>query len=42
VDCANFATQREAQAWFDLYYPYYGDVAQLDADNDRIACESLP
>ncbi|MCE6994365.1 excalibur calcium-binding domain-containing protein [Saccharothrix sp. S26] len=42
VDCSDFATQREAQAWFDLYYPYYGDVAQLDSDNDRIACESLP
>ncbi|MER5262296.1 hypothetical protein ABTZ99_09475 [Actinosynnema sp. NPDC002837] len=41
-DCSDFATQRDAQAWFDLYYPYYGDVAQLDSDNDRIACESLP
>jgi hypothetical protein len=42
VDCANFTYQRDAQAWFDLYYPYYGDVAQLDSDNDRVACESLP
>lgn len=42
VDCPNFATQRDAQAWFDTYYPYYGDVAQLDGDNDLIACDSLP
>lgn len=41
-NCSDFQTQHEAQAWFDTYYPYYGDVAQLDADNDRIACESLP
>lgn len=42
VDCSDFATQREAQAWFDRYYPYYGDVARLDANNDGRACESLP
>ncbi|MEX1207449.1 MAG: excalibur calcium-binding domain-containing protein [Acidimicrobiia bacterium] len=41
-NCGDFPTQREAQAWFDKYYPYYGDVARLDADNDGIACESLP
>lgn len=40
-NCSDFATQAQAQAWFDTYYPYYGDVARLDADNDRIACESL-
>ncbi|KZE95356.1 N-acetylmuramoyl-L-alanine amidase LytC [Agromyces sp. NDB4Y10] len=41
-NCSDFATWSQAQNWFDYYYPYYGDVAQLDADNDRIACESLP
>jgi len=41
-DCGDFATQAEAQAWFDLYYPLYGDVAHLDYDNDREACETLP
>jgi hypothetical protein len=41
-NCSDFSTQGEAQAWFDTYYPHYGDVAQLDADNDLIACESLP
>ena len=41
-NCSDFSTHNEAQAWFDKYYPYYGDVARLDRDNDLIACESLP
>jgi hypothetical protein len=41
-NCGDFSTWREAQDWFDYYYPHYGDVAQLDADNDMVACESLP
>lgn len=41
-NCSDFATWAAAQAWFNTYYPYYGDVAQLDSDNDLIACESLP
>ena len=41
-DCGSFATWRAAQDWFEYYYPYYGDVAQLDRDNDLIACETLP
>jgi beta-lactamase superfamily II metal-dependent hydrolase/putative cell wall-binding protein len=41
-NCSDFSTWREAQDWFEYYYPHYGDVAQLDADNDMIACESLP
>lgn len=41
-NCSDFATWSAAQAWFDLYYPYYGDVANLDSDDDRIACETLP
>lgn len=41
-NCSDFSTQREAQSWFDYYYPHYGDVARLDADGDLIACESLP
>lgn len=40
--CTDFSTRREAQAYFDFYYPHYGDVARLDGDNDLIACESLP
>ncbi len=42
IDCGDFSTQREAQRWFDRYYPYYGDVAGLDRDGDRRACETLP
>ncbi|WP_160158508.1 excalibur calcium-binding domain-containing protein [Cellulomonas sp. SLBN-39] len=41
-DCADFSTWSAAQAWFLKYFPHYGDVARLDGDNDRIACESLP
>lgn len=40
-NCTDFATRAEAQAWFDYYYPSYGDIAKLDFDNNRIACESL-
>ncbi len=41
-NCGDFATQVEAQNWFDTYYPAYGDIAKLDADNNLLACESLP
>jgi len=41
-NCGDFTTWRAAQDWFDTYYPYYGDVARLDGDEDRIACEKLP
>lgn len=39
--CSNFATQAAAQAWFDAYYPYYGDVAHLDENHNGVACENL-
>ena len=38
-DCSDFATQREAQAWFDKYYDRFGDVAELDGDGDGIVGE---
>lgn len=41
-NCSDFATQAQAQAFFDKWYPYYGDFADLDADNDGKACETLP
>ena len=41
-NCSDFATWSQAQAWFNTYYPHYGDVARLDQDNDLIACEGLP
>ncbi len=42
VNCGDFSTWDEAKAWFDTYYPYYGDVARLDQDGDLNPCESLP
>lgn len=39
LDCADFATQAEAQATFDADPT---DPNGLDRDNDGIACESLP
>lgn len=41
-NCTDFATQREAQEYFDFYYQHYGDVSRLDSDNDLIACEGRP
>ncbi len=41
-NCSDFATYSQAKAWFDLYYPYYGDVAKLDGNNNLIPCEALP
>ena len=41
-NCSDFATQPEARAWHDFYFPYYGDVAGLDRDNVGVACEELP
>ena len=38
LDCANFATQEEAQA---EYNRDRSDPNRLDADNDGIACEEL-
>jgi hypothetical protein len=42
VNCSDFATHAEAQEWHDFYFPYYGDIANLDGDANGIACESLP
>ncbi|MEZ5225364.1 MAG: DUF4214 domain-containing protein [Acidimicrobiales bacterium] len=42
VDCGDFATQAEAQAWFDHHFPQHGDIANLDGNDDGQACESLP
>ena len=41
-NCGDFADYAEAKAWFDTYYEYYGDVANLDSNDDLIPCESLP
>jgi len=41
-NCGDFSDYSEAKSWFDTYYPYYGDVGDLDRDGDLIPCESLP
>ena len=40
-NCKDFASYGEAKAWFDKYYPVYGDVAKLDGNGDGRPCESL-
>lgn len=40
MDCGDFATQAEAQAFFDGAGP--GDPHLLDGDGDGVACESNP
>ena len=40
MDCKDFRSQEEAQAYFDAQGP--GDPDRLDRDNDGIACETLP
>lgn len=41
-DCGDFATWADANAWFQTFFPLYGDVANLDGNNDGVPCESLP
>lgn len=41
VNCSDFGTQAEAQAFFDTHDPA-NDPYGLDADGDGEACESLP
>ena len=38
-DCSDFATQPDAQAFYEANQP--GDPHRLDRDNDGIACEPL-
>src|ERR687895_572676 len=45
VDCADFATQEEAQAFYDEHsddVPGDPDPFDLDTDGDGKACEGLP
>jgi hypothetical protein len=42
-NCSDFATQAEAQAWFENHGgSLSNNVAGLDSDHDGKACESLP
>ena len=40
-NCGDFSNYSEAKTWFDTYFQYYGDIANLDGDNDGEPCESL-
>ncbi len=40
--CSDFDTYEAALRWYEKYYPYYGDVAQLDKDGDGVPCSGLP
>ena len=41
-NCPDFSTQAEAQAAFEYCGGISNDIHRLDADNDGVACESLP
>lgn len=41
-NCSDFATQPEAQKFFDNAGGVSGDTNRLDGDKDGVACESLP
>lgn len=41
VNCSDFDSYAAAKEWFDTYFTFYGDVAELDADADGEPCETL-
>lgn len=41
-NCADFATQPEAQAFFEKAGGVSGDTNRLDGDKNGMACQSLP
>jgi len=40
--CSDFDNYEESLKWYETYFPYYGDVAKLDRDNDGVPCPGLP
>ncbi len=40
MDCRDFATQAQAQAFYERFAPR--DPHRLDRDRDGLACEALP
>ena len=40
-NCGDFGSYAEAKAWYDTYYPAFGDVAKLDGNGDGRPCEGL-
>lgn len=41
-NCSDFATQAEAQAFYDKAGGVKGDVNRLDANKDGVPCQDLP
>lgn len=41
-NCSDFATQQEAQKFYEKYGGPNKDPYGLDSDGDGVACESLP
>lgn len=41
-NCGDFATWAGAQSWYETYFPYYGDIARLDGNDDGVVCTTLP
>lgn len=42
LDCKDFASQDQAQSWFDYWEPRVGDIYYLDRDDDGKVCEIWP
>ncbi len=40
-DCNDFASDTEAQRWFDHFFPVHGDVANLDPNGNGRACDEI-
>jgi len=40
-DCENFSSIEDAQTWYELYFDDYGDVANLDLNNNGIVCDEI-
>jgi endonuclease YncB( thermonuclease family) len=40
--CSDFETYEDALQWYEIYQPYFGDVAKLDRDRDGVPCPGLP
>ena len=40
-DCEDFESDQDAQAWYELYFDEYGDVALLDINNNGIVCDEI-
>jgi hypothetical protein len=38
VKCTSFVSKDDLNNWWNKYYPIYGDIAELDLDNDGIPC----